>query len=83
MMCESMLSTNAGIAPMHCCLGEPDCLAGIMLLFQTDWVHNMRAQTDWGTKQGAPYFTAKNNHLQFDWLIFDNSKQFFDCLSVF
>ena len=24
-----------------------------------------------------------NNHLQFDWLIFDNSKQFFDCLSVF
>ena len=21
------------------------------------------------------YFTAKNNHLQFDWLIFDNSKQ--------
>ena len=37
MMCESMLSTNAEIAPMHCCLGEPDCLAGIMLLFQTDW----------------------------------------------
>ena len=32
---------------------------------------------------GAPYFTAKNNHLQFDWLIFYNSKQFFDCLSVF
>ena len=33
---------------------------------------------------GVPYFTAKkNNHLQFDWLIFDNSKQFFDCLSVF
>ena len=32
---------------------------------------------------GAPYFTAKSNHLQFDWLIFDNSKQFFDCLSVF
>ena len=25
----------------------------------------------------------KINHLQFDWLIFDNSKQFFDCLSVF
>ena len=37
MMCESMLSTNAEIAPMHCCLGEPDCLAGIMFLFQTDW----------------------------------------------
>ena len=37
MMCESMPSTNAEIAPMHCCLGEPDCLAGIMLLFQTDW----------------------------------------------
>ena len=37
MMCESMLSTNAEIAPMHCCLGEPDCLVGIMLLFQTDW----------------------------------------------
>ena len=32
---------------------------------------------------GVPYFTAKNNHLQFDWLIFDNSKQFFYCLSVF
>ena len=32
---------------------------------------------------GAPYFTAKNNHLQFDWLIFDNSKQSFDCLSDF
>ena len=32
---------------------------------------------------GVSYFTAKNNHLQFDWLIFDNSKQFFDCLSVF
>ena len=32
-----MLSTNAEIAPMHCCLGEPDCLVGIMLLFQTDW----------------------------------------------
>ena len=22
---------------------------------------------------GVPYFMAKNNHLQFDWLIFDNS----------
>ena len=32
-----MLSTNAEIAPMHCCHGEPDCFAGIMLLFQTDW----------------------------------------------
>ena len=32
-----MLSTNAEIAPMHCCRGEPGCLAGIMLLFQTDW----------------------------------------------
>ena len=32
-----MLSTNAEIARMHCCLGAPDCLAGIMLLFQTDW----------------------------------------------
>ena len=31
----------------------------------------------------VPYFTARNNHLQFDWLIFGNSKQFFDCLSVF
>ena len=29
------------------------------------------------------YFIAQNNHLQFDWLNFDNSKQFFDCLSVF
>ena len=29
------------------------------------------------------FFTAKNNHLQFEWLIFDNSKQFFDRLSVF
>ena len=38
MMCESMLSTNAEVAPMHCCLGEPDCLACIMLLFQTDWI---------------------------------------------
>ena len=37
MMCESTLSTNAEIAPMHCCRGEPGCLAGIMLLFQTDW----------------------------------------------
>ena len=37
MVCESMLSTNAEIAPMHCCHGEPDCLASIMLLFQTDW----------------------------------------------
>ena len=37
MMCESMLSTNAEIAPTHCCLGEPACLVGIMLLFQTDW----------------------------------------------
>ena len=36
MMCKSMLSTNAEIAPMHCCLGEPDCFARIMLLFQTD-----------------------------------------------
>ena len=36
MICESMLSTNAEITPMHCCLGEPDCLAGIML-FQIDW----------------------------------------------
>ena len=24
----------------------------------------------------------KNNHLQFDWPSFDNSKQFFDCSSV-
>ena len=32
---------------------------------------------------GVPYFIAKNSHLEFDWLIFDNSKQFFDCLSVF
>ena len=37
MMCESMLSTNAEITPMHCCLGEPDCLAGIILLFKTNW----------------------------------------------
>ena len=37
MMCESMLSRNAEIPPMHCCLGEPDCLVGIMLLFQTNW----------------------------------------------
>ena len=37
MMFESMLSTNVEIAPMHCCLGEPDCLVGIMLLFQRDW----------------------------------------------
>ena len=37
MICESMLSTNAEIASMHCCLGEPDCFADIMLLFQTDW----------------------------------------------
>ena len=28
---------NAEITPMHCCLGEPDCLAGIMLLFKTNW----------------------------------------------
>ena len=32
---------------------------------------------------GAPYFTAENNHLHIDSLIFDNSKQLFDCLSVF
>ena len=37
MTCESMLSTNAEITPMHCCLGEPDCLAGIILLFKTNW----------------------------------------------
>ena len=37
MMCKSMSSTNAEIAPVHYCLGEPDCLASIMLLFQTDW----------------------------------------------
>ena len=37
MMCESMLSTNAEITPMHCCLCEPDCLAGIILLFKTNW----------------------------------------------
>ena len=35
-MTWSMLSTNAEIAPMHCCHGEPDCLAGNMFLFQTD-----------------------------------------------
>ena len=37
----------------------------------------------WIPPYGVPYFTAKNSHLEFDWLIFDNSKQFFDCLSVF
>ena len=37
MMCESVVSTNAKIAPMHCCLGEPDCLAGVMFLFHTNW----------------------------------------------
>ena len=31
------ISKNAEITPMYCCLGEPDCLAGIMLLFKTDW----------------------------------------------
>ena len=35
MMCESTLLTNAEIAPMRCCLGEPDCLAGITMLL--DW----------------------------------------------
>ena len=34
---DSTYSFDAEIAPMHCCHGEPDCLAGIMLLFQTNW----------------------------------------------
>ena len=44
MMCESMSSTNAEIAPMHCCLGEPDCLVGLMLLFRQTGAHNMQAR---------------------------------------
>ena len=43
MICESMLSTNAEITPMHCCLGEPGCLAGIML-FSNRLAHNMQAR---------------------------------------
>ena len=35
MMCDSMLLTNAEIAPMHCWLSEPDCLSGIIMLL--DW----------------------------------------------
>ena len=33
MICESMLSTKIQKLLKHCCLGEPDCLAGIMLPF--------------------------------------------------
>ena len=36
-----MQSTNAEIASVHCCLGEPGCLAGIMLLFQIASVHQV------------------------------------------
>ena len=43
MICESMLSTNAEITPMHCCLGEPDCLACIMLS-SNRLAHNMQAR---------------------------------------
>ena len=33
MICESMLSTKMQKLLQCCCLGEPDCLTGIMLLF--------------------------------------------------
>ena len=43
MICESMLSTKMQKLLQHCCLGEPDCLAGIMLLFNK-LAHNMQAR---------------------------------------
>ena len=43
MIRESMLSTKMQKLLQHCCLGEPDCLAGIMLLFNK-LAHNMQAR---------------------------------------
>ena len=40
-MCESMLSTNAEIALMDCCLGDPDCLAALCFFLKQTGAHNM------------------------------------------
>ena len=43
MICESMLSTKMQRLLQRCCLGEPDCLAGIMLFFNK-LAHNMQVR---------------------------------------